>query len=384
VSGRAQPIRVLHVASGDGWGGAEVVIAELLRGQRVAAGIDVEAVLLNEGALATRLRALGVPVRIIDERGHSFVALARAIRRAVSVSAPHVVHAHRYKELLLTLAAGGRLARVATIHGLQPLAQLDMRSRLQIWSALWLARARGTHFAAVSPELVRRLARLFGTDHVHAVPNPMPAPTPGPAPDWRARLGWPEDVPVVAFAGRLEPVKGPDRLLDAVERCRGGARFVVMGEGSMAEALRQRVAATPALAERVALVGEVEEPARSFPTLDALVVPSRHEGQPMVVLEAADAGCPVVAYAVGGLPDLLADAPLAWSVAPGDAGALAAAVDAVVTDPVEQRRAAARWGAALRSRHGLDAVVAAYLALYDAARAAPPTGAEAAQAPPAA
>jgi glycosyltransferase involved in cell wall biosynthesis len=156
--------------------------------------------------------------------------------------------------------------------------------------------------------------------------------------------------PKVAFVGVLERYKAVDILLDAwsdVAAAVAGAELVVVGKGSMRAALHRRV--------RVAgLEGSVRfrdpmpqtELARLFDESSCLVLPSRSEGRPRVVIEAMARGRPVVATVVGGLQDLVEDGRDGRLVPAEDVMSLATALTEVLSD----RRGAQRMGEEARRR----------------------------------
>ena len=133
----------------------------------------------------------------------------------------------------------------------------------------------------------------------------MPAVRSGEGfPDLRRRFGWSLSRAVFGFVGRLESVKGPDRFVHLAAHYRGDAGFVLIGTGSFERDLRGRVAAQ-GLSDRVAFMGEVPEATAYLRQFDLLVLPSRHEGFPMVLLEAAACEIPVVPFDVGGVREVL-------------------------------------------------------------------------------
>src|SRR5207302_5751638 len=121
--------------------------------------------------------------------------------------------------------------------------------------------------------------------------------------------------------------------------------FRVAGEGEERSAL-EHGAARRGLGERFVLAGGVKDVPGFLAGLDVAVLCSRAEGMPNAVLEYMAAGRPVVAAAVGANPDLLAGGDCGLLVPPGDAGALAGAIDRLLTD----RGLARRLGAAARRR----------------------------------
>jgi glycosyltransferase involved in cell wall biosynthesis len=361
-------MRVLHMASGDGWGGAERVLRLLVEGAMHHPELDVEVLLLNEGQLAEELRQLGVKVAVIREDDRSFVRLARDVRRWLRAGRFDVVHAHRYKELALaTLGIPRGTALVITVHGLERWAHMSFRDGLRVWSIPILAYLRGVWFVAVSQELERRLRRLFGRKRVVRVPNPMPTVVTAAAvkTELRRQLGWSESRRLVGFVGRLEHVKGPDLFLEIVSLCPTEPGFVVVGSGSLREDLEAE-ARSRRIDSQVRFLGQVSDAMPHIRALDVLALTSRHEGQPLVLLEAAACGVPIVAFDVGGVREILGDAPSAKLVAFGDLRGFAKAIEEVLgSDGVSNE--AVEWGTVLRERHGLPATTASYCAVYRAA-----------------
>ncbi|QJW35990.1 glycosyltransferase family 4 protein [Cellulosimicrobium protaetiae] len=155
--------------------------------------------------------------------------------------------------------------------------------------------------------------------------------------------------PVVVAVGRIEHVKGFDLLVDAfaASPLRERARLVVVGDGSEAGALRRRVTSA-GLQDRVDLPGRLDpaEVAARLAAADVVVVPSRADAAPLVVLEAWRSGRPLVATVRGGPPEIVTDGVDGVLVDPQDTTALAGAVLGLLDDPAR----AARIGAAGRRR----------------------------------
>jgi glycosyltransferase involved in cell wall biosynthesis len=176
--------------------------------------------------------------------------------------------------------------------------------------------------------------------------------------------------PVVLAVGRLTAQKGFGVLLEAALAWRDldpMPLVVIIGEGPLAAKLRARAAA---LGVAVVFLGHCDDVPAWLRAAAVFVLPSRWEGQPLVLQEALRAGTPVVATLVGGVP-CLAGEDAAVLVPWGDAGALAAAVRSVLTDPplaARLRSAAAVRAATLPSE--ADAVSAALQAYASVRRGA--------------
>src|SRR5277367_5793662 len=112
-------VRVLHIISGDLWAGAEAQAFTQLSALHEA-NVTVAAALLNEGELAARLRARGVPVTVLDESRLSGTGILLALRRLMREWRPDIVHTHRTKENILGSLANrlaGNVPSVRTVHG---------------------------------------------------------------------------------------------------------------------------------------------------------------------------------------------------------------------------------------------------------------------------
>jgi len=158
-----------------------------------------------------------------------------------------------------------------------------------------------------------------------------------PRHDARRKLGIAQQKKILLFVGHLLPVKGLDILVDALQPD-GKARsaptdvtLTIAGDGPMRRWLAKRLA-RDGLGDPVRLIGHIarEEVALWMNAADALVLPSRNEGCPNVVLEALSCGTPVIASRVGAIPDLL-DESCGIQVAPGNARELFRGIQAVLS-----------------------------------------------------
>lgn len=168
------------------------------------------------------------------------------------------------------------------------------------------------------------------------------------------------------FIGELRRLKGVDVLLEALQHVSRSttASALIVGDGPDAEAFRKQ-AADLRLGAGVTF-------SKSLPVREALargrcvVVPSRAESLPYVVLEAAGAGVPLLATDVGGLPEIVAGSDTQL-VPAGNAHALAAAMLAVLHDPVAAQRRAHGLRAAVARRFSASAMASIIVEFYDEA-----------------
>lgn len=170
------------------------------------------------------------------------------------------------------------------------------------------------------------------------------------------------------FVGRLNAQKGVARLLHALARTRTGQTLDVVGDGPDATALHT-LAAELGIARRVRWHGTQTAAglAGFYQTAAAVVVPSLDEGLGLVAVEAQLCGAPVVAFASGGLLDVVQDGVTGLLVPSGDIPALARALDRVAEDGVFARRLAGAGRAAAVARFSPVAAAARYEAIYEQA-----------------
>jgi L-malate glycosyltransferase len=355
-----RPIRVLHVASGDLWAGAEAQIYTLLRTLKShASGMQVAAVLMNNGELAVRLRDCGVDVYTFNEGRIGTISILRNLRRLMRAWRPDIVHTHRTKENILG-ALANRMAcsapSVRTVHGASERSRKGMRGLRETLISrvdLWCARNLQQRVIAVSAELGQHLAATLPAERIAVIENGVDiAETRSriqPV-DFRIRMS---DRVHVGLVGRLVPVKRVDMFIKmaAVLQRRHGQmlwHFHVFGDGP----LRGTLEAQAKLEEGVNVTfhGHRSDIIACLAGLDVLVICSDHEGLPMAALESLAVGTRIAAHAVGGLPDALAGTRSARLVHEHDPDAYAEAVwnllssriDAMDNDAVAERVSAAR------------------------------------------
>ena len=300
------------------------------------------------------------------------------LRRLLSRARPDVVHAHGLRAgAAAALALAGPHGRrrgpalLVTVHNAAP----DGAVSRAVYLALErLTARRADAVLCVSPDLAGRMRRVGARDvALTAVPAPAAEPPSAEAArKARADIGA-CGRPVVLAAGRCARQKGFDTLLAAAASLqhRDPAPLVVIaGDGPLAGRL---AAQSRAAGTEVRFLGQRDDVPALLAVADVVVVPSRWEGQPLIVQEALRAGRPLVASRVGGIPALTGEAG-ALLVPPDDPGRLASSVAAVLDDPVlsgHLATAAAARAAALPSPSvAVDAAVAVYarLARHDPPR----------------
>lgn len=164
----------------------------------------------------------------------------------------------------------------------------------------------------------------------------------------REQLGWKQDSPILLYAGRLDPFKGPDLLLRAASMMREKAQVVIVGgkpEDDDEIAQLRQLAADLRIAKRVHFLGA--RPQQELPLLysaaDVTVIPSYHESFGLAAVESLACGTPVVATRAGGLTSIIRNGETGYLV-PRSPGFFAERLDALLRQPalLEKMRQAAR------------------------------------------
>lgn len=267
-----------------------------------------------------------------------------------------------------------KAAGVSTAHGL--FQRLVYRTE-RIWVSRVVARYErdgylGSRLVLVNYDSVRRLLiasygigdkiRKLSYSSDAAFRQASDASSPVPVAEGR-----PNDAPLIVAVSRHDPRKGVDVLLRALARLRGqGVRFraCLVGGGALLTAHR-RLAERLGLGDVAAVVGPVQDPYLYLAHADVFVLPSLEEGSgSLSLLEALQAGVPVVASNVDGIPEDVTDGETALLVPPGDAAQLARAIERLIGDARLRREIAQRGRRTFENRFSPEVFSAALRRTY--------------------
>ncbi len=358
-------MRLIVYVETDLLGGAEIVTGHLIEALRpdidvVALGPHREVVEYLAGRRPGTEAIVMPPMRSTREL-RAFPTHRRILRSL----APAVFQA----VLTFPTACQWPLIAASNVHGIVPIGVEHLGplpgTRRGEAARRRLTRTLAAH-VAVSNALARAVERSskLPPGSVITIPNAVPD-VPVHAVDLGVRR------PVFGAAGRFEAGKGIDVLVRAVAMT-PDVNLVLVGKGECERALRSLVDEL-GVAERVHFVGWTDD-ARSFvAAFDVLVVPSRIEAFGLVALEAMLAARPVIASAVGGLPEVVEDSRTGLLVPPDDPEALASALGALVADGPRRARMGRQGRDRALEHFSLRAMAQAYEALYDRVADQPPT-----------
>lgn len=339
---------------GPGMGGGEVQLLTVVEAL-ISAGMHVQVVAVPRSAFAERCRELGAQVTMTPMTLARFWAASRVVRgvaervavNGASGGRPVLMGTGYLTNMLVRVAATGLDVAVLNQIAVLPGASgLDGGSVLGLWLRSMASRAtagRVDRYVAVSTAVSNALVRQgIAPELVTVIMNGVDTEALGRVTP--IRVPGADGAPVVACVSRLETVKGVEHLVRAAVHV-PDAIFAIAGTGSQESRLRE-VAVAAGVSQRIRLLGHVDSAPGLLAAADVVAVPSLSEAFGLVAAEAMAVGKPVVASAVGGLAEVVADGTTGVLVPPGDQQALAAAIRALLGDP----SAASAMGEAGRKR----------------------------------
>lgn len=324
------PKGVVHVVERLAPGGIETFVLDLIR-----SGSGTDRVISLQGtvpSLLTAWPALGDISDRIDALGRApgvQPALVPRLVRAFRTVAPQAVVLHHIGPLIY----GGLAARLA---GLTPILYVEHdawhyqngHERLLASACFRLIRPK---VVAVSEQVRDALGRIAPKLRVTVIPPgvAMDRYVPADKAAARRKLGLPAEAQIVGSAGRLVPVKAHHILIRALSQLPRKVVCAIAGDGPELTNL-QKLVRELGLQDRVHFLGHRDDLWQVYPAFDVFCLPSEAEGLPRTVLEAQACGVPVVASAVGGIPEAVHPHASAL-VAASDPKALAEALSSMLS-----------------------------------------------------
>lgn len=361
--------RVLVVIDSMEVGGSQRQILHLLAGLDRQRWEPELAYFRSGSVLAETVRRSGIPVHHLPKRSRLdlrfVITLARLLRRGDYA----LVHAFSLTAELWSMVARGLSGRRPLLIASERSFKLDKPA--WYWGLKRIVLGRSAAVIANSRAGARSTARRTGrpdalfTTIANGVDLPAPM-THGERAAVRLALGVPDGRTMGLFVGRLVAVKNLPCLIGALATLAPTERpwIALAGDGPL-RMPTERLATASGVANDLCLLGERTDVAHLMQAADFLVLPSHFEGLSNALLEAMAAGCPVIASAVGGTPELIDDGCTGLLFPAGNVDALAAAMVRLSRDSTLRSRLAQAARQSVEQNHSQAALAAATSAVYE-------------------
>ncbi|MDP1891908.1 MAG: glycosyltransferase family 4 protein [Gemmatimonadaceae bacterium] len=343
-------MRILHLDSGRHWRGGQRQVFLLAAAQRER-GYEPLVVAAPNSPLAGLLKTQGIASAAVAMRADFDLIAMRRVRRIVSRWRPDLVHAHDARAHAIALGAllGSHIPLLVTRR-----VPFVPRGRLKYGS-------RVAHFIAISQAVGAALQRGgVSADRFAVVYSGVPTPSALAPRDWRREAGWPADTLLCGVVGAMTAEKGVAKLQEiaayVAPAVRDRLRLVLLGGTAVGAASFGGIAAYRA--------GFVDAIHNAMAGLDMLWHPSGAEGLGTAVIDAMALGVPPVAFATGGLAELVESERSGLLAPPGDVRAFALAVERLASDSA-LRGALAEGGRLRAAQFSVDRMASGASAVYD-------------------
>lgn len=371
--GEQRPL-VVHVLQRLDYGGMETVLVHLINAVGQAPYRQAVICLDDYSDFSGRIRHADVPIHALHKRDgkdpSAYWRLGKLLRRL----RPALVNTYNLSALdvaPLARLAGARV--VHSEHGWQVANARDMQNkylRLRRWMLPFIDR-----YVAVSQELQSWLVDTvrLPENRVTCIHNGIPLQEclgrESHGRNVRAELGIADQEFVIGTVARLDPIKAHDVLLRAFAEylatapARTPSRLVIVGDGPERARLNGLVRDLN-IGQQVVMTGARSDIAAMLSSFDVFTLPSHNEGISIALLEAMAARLPVVATAVGGMPEVVSDGQTGMLVRCGDPASLVGGFARYASDKALRRRHGDAGWTRLRTHFSLEHMVSQYMALY--------------------
>jgi L-malate glycosyltransferase len=322
------PLRVLHIDSGKEWRGGQRQVYLLAQGQRER-GLEPLVVSIPGSPLLQRLRTRGLAASAIKMRANWDLPAARRLRKLARHWRADIVHAHDARAHALALTSLIRRETPLIVTRRVPFVPKSVRVKYGRRVARFIAISRAVRAAMIDGGIAE--------ERIDLVYSGVPSPVIGTPRNWRTECRWPSEAVLCGVVGAMTGEKGMEALTEIgshlAAESRARVRLLLLGGQAAGPCEIGGLEAFRA--------GFVDEIHAAMAGLDVLWHPSSAEGLGTAVIDSMALGVPPVAFAVGGLPELVEHERSGLLAPPGDTRAFAVQAARLLEDPALRLRLAA-------------------------------------------
>jgi glycosyltransferase involved in cell wall biosynthesis len=357
-------VKILHINTEKAWRGGERQTLYLLEGLKER-GIEAHLVCQPDLPLAARARSAEVAVRPIAMHGEADINASIALRRLVKRNGYDLVHSHTSHAHTLAYwsTAGRDIVRLVTRRVEYSIFRNSFfglnRLKYRFMADAYIAISDRIRQVMVSDGVPEQMIRVVPSGVLLDSSNSDPGRL-------MAELGLGEDHRVLLSVAHLTPEKGHDVLLRAMQPVLDrtpSARLLLVGDGRGRAGL-EALADTLGIRQAVLFAGFRDDVAAFYGLAQVFISSSTAEGLGSSVLDALAAGVPVVATAVGGIPEVIVDGKTGVLVPPSEPRALARGIIDQIERADRAREMAARGAEIVRERFSVEKMVNGTVQVY--------------------
>ncbi len=365
-----QKINLLQVVDGFRLGGAETKLLELIKNLNKDKYNVVVCSLLSDGPLLEKFKETGAKVVIIDRKHRFDFSVIPRIIKLIKKEKIHIVQTTLfYADFLGTITA--KLAGVPVSVSWETISHYHSFYKPKYRGLAYrIAMALADKIIAVSDDVKKSILELrkIRPAKIETIPYgvDMRRFRKELQTEKRAELGLKKDDLIIGVVARLDYIKGHIYLIDALPKIKNSyknVKCVIVGDGESRQKLEERC-------EKLKLVSDVKflgfrsDVADILQIFDVFVLPSLSEGLPNVILEAMACSVPVVATAVGGIPEVITDNWNGKLVPPKDSEAIARAISEVFSQNGERKKFTQNAWNLVKEKYSLQRQMKQFDSLY--------------------
>lgn len=342
-------MKIMHLASGDLWAGAEVQLFHLAKELNKIKNVELIVVLLNHGQLEDELLKHNVNVKVLDESMLSSFAIFQRLNSIIKLSQPDIIHTHRNKENFLGgLAAWlNKKKSIRTSHGASEISKNPINLKRRLFDSLdkFAAVCFQQRIVAVSEDLRKKLSHHFPDAKLLVIENAVDTAyiKNRASQEFGHSSKLDRNDFHIAFIGRFVPVKRVELFFAIANnvQLRNASRniqFHMIGDGPLFQEINDKIRNDPN-APRIHLHGFIENVAPILKQMNLLIFTSDHEGLPMTLLEAMTLHIPVLSRFIPSIYDVLCQGKCGYFIDTDSPEKFARAIEHIIIsrEEVEQK-----------------------------------------------